>query len=142
VEAARELGAPHALLKWPNDVIVGDRKLAGLLAQRGRDGEIVVGLGLNVGWAPDGATRLGDHVRPLEVLAAVLTAYDRLPDDLHERYRSLLGTLGRRVRVEMPDDELTGVAIEVERDGRLVVVDDCAVSHRVDVGDVVHVRPA
>jgi BirA family biotin operon repressor/biotin-[acetyl-CoA-carboxylase] ligase len=142
VEAARGLGAPDALLKWPNDVIVGDRKLAGLLAERGRDGEIVVGLGLNVGWAPDGATRLGDHVSPLEVLAAVLTAYDRLPHDLHERYRSLLGTLGRRVRVEMPDDEFTGVAIEVERDGRLVVVDDCAASHRVDVGDVVHVRPA
>ncbi len=141
VDAARQCGESEAVLKWPNDVVVGDRKLAGLLAQRGADGSVVVGLGLNVGWAPAGAARLGGSITPPEVLVAVLDAFDRLPADVHERYRGLLDTLGRRVRVELPGGALVGAAVDVEHDGRLVVVDDRAVSHRVDVGDVVHLRP-
>jgi hypothetical protein len=43
--------------------------------------------------------------------------------------------------VERPSDVVNGTAIDVERDGRLVVVDGCAVTHRIDVGDVVHLRP-
>lgn len=147
VDACAELGATAAL-KWPNDVVVADRKLAGILAQRGTDGTVVVGLGLNVGWAPEGAARLADVATPApaptprQVLARVLAAYDALPVDVHERYRDRLATLGRRVRVELPAGELVGTAVDVERDGRLVVVDECAISHRVDVGDVVHLRPA
>ena len=58
------------------------------------------------------------------------------------RYRAALGTLGRRVRVELPDGVLEGTATDVEPDGRLVVLDACAVTHRLAVGDVVHLRPA
>ncbi|MEM1334906.1 MAG: biotin--[acetyl-CoA-carboxylase] ligase, partial [Actinomycetota bacterium] len=47
-------------LKWPNDLVVDDRKLAGVLAQRHETGPVVVGIGLNVGWAPDGAAALAD----------------------------------------------------------------------------------
>ncbi|MFZ8997611.1 MAG: hypothetical protein ACO3D0_04485, partial [Ilumatobacteraceae bacterium] len=57
-------------------------------------------------------------------------------------YREDLDTLGRRVRIERPDGELLGTAVDVESTGRLVVVDDCALTHRVDVGDVVHLRAA
>jgi BirA family biotin operon repressor/biotin-[acetyl-CoA-carboxylase] ligase len=128
-------------LKWPNDVLLGDSKLAGILAQRAPDGSVVVGLGLNVGWAPLGAARLGDGHEPLVVLRAVLVAYDALPATIVDRYRAALSTLGRRVRIEMPTSELVGTAIDVESDGRLVVLDACAVSHRVDVGDIVHLRP-
>jgi BirA family biotin operon repressor/biotin-[acetyl-CoA-carboxylase] ligase len=142
VEAVRRTSGLDARLKWPNDLLLDDRKVAGVLAQRAPDGSIVVGLGLNVGWAPDGAARLGDGVDPLEVLVALLRAYDDLPADVHDRYRALLSTLGQRVRVELPSGELVGTALDVEPDGRLLVVDECAISHRVDVGDVVHLRPA
>ena len=54
----------------------------------------MVGLGLNVGWAPPGAARLGDGIEPLDVLAVMLAAYDELPGDVFERYRSRLVTLG------------------------------------------------
>jgi len=129
-------------LKWPNDLLAGDRKLAGILAQRAPDGAVVVGLGLNVGWAPDGAARLGDGVRPADVLAALLGAYDALPADIGARYRAELATLGRRVRVELPGGvTLTGVADDVDPHGRLLVRDDRGTRHRLDVGDVVHVRP-
>ncbi len=72
----------------------------------------------------------------------MLTAYDELPLDIDARYRRELGTLGQRVRVALPTGDLVGTAIDVERDGRLVVVDECAVSHRLSIGDVVHLRPA
>src|SRR5688572_4438780 len=55
-------------LKWPNDLMLGDRKLGGILAQRSPTGPVVVGLGLNVGWAPPGAACLGAGMSPRSVL--------------------------------------------------------------------------
>lgn len=128
-------------LKWPNDVLVDDRKLAGILAQRAPDGAVVVGLGLNVGWAPDGAARLGDDVRPAQVLADTLAAFDALPASIGGRYRDELVTLGRRVLVEVPaGPPVDGLAVDVDPEGRLLVRDDAGAVHRFDVGDVVHVR--
>ena len=140
VDAVRQAADVTAELKWPNDVLVDGRKLAGILAQRGGDGSVVVGIGLNVGWAPPDAARLGDSVAPEQVLRQLLVAYDALPADIVDRYRTTLGTIGQRVRVELPAGELVGTAIDVEPDGRLVVLDDCALTHRLAVGDVVHVR--
>lgn len=142
VAAARRLAGVTATLKWPNDVLVDDGKLGGILAQRSGDGSVVIGMGLNVGWAPDGAARLGDDIEPAAVLRAVLEAYDELPSDIDAAYRNALATLGRRVRVELPVGEIVGTAVDVEPDGRLVVLDECAITHRVAVGDVVHLRPA
>jgi BirA family biotin operon repressor/biotin-[acetyl-CoA-carboxylase] ligase len=142
VDAVRSIGVVGAALKWPNDVLLDDRKLAGLLAQQGSDGRVVVGIGLNVGWSPAGAADLGGIVEPIDMLTRLLVAYDALPADLHERYRSALGTLGRRVRVELPSGEIVGTAVDIEADGRLIVVDECAMSHRLAVGDVVHLRSA
>jgi BirA family transcriptional regulator, biotin operon repressor / biotin---[acetyl-CoA-carboxylase] ligase len=140
VDACRDVAGVPARLKWPNDVLVGDCKLAGILAERSATGSVVIGLGLNVRWAPDGAARLGPEAAPLDVLTALLAAYDRLPADITPRYRQELATLGRRVRIELADGALDGTATDVDRDGRLIVVDACGITHRVDVGDVVHVR--
>ena len=139
--AAARVAGVTAVLKWPNDILVGEAKLAGILAQRDATGPVVVGIGLNIGWAPDGAARLGDDVTPPDVLAALLAAYDALPDEIADSYRTSLDTLGRAVRVHRPGDEiLEGRAVDVERDGRLVVIDACGVTHRFDTGDVIHLR--
>lgn len=140
VDACRDVAGVAAVLKWPNDVLVGDHKLAGILAQRSATGAVVVGLGLNVRWAPEGAVRLGDDVAPLDVLSALLVAYDDLPADVTARYRRALATLGRQVRIDLTDGPLAGTALDVDPDGRLVVLDHCGVTHRVDVGDVIHLR--
>ena len=146
-EAVAVVGGVEAELKWPNDLLVGGSKLAGVLAQAGgvaagrRPEFVVVGIGLNVGWAPEGAARLGEGVDPLDVLSQLLRSYDALPADVTERYRSTLATIGQRVRVERPDGFVDGRALDVEPDGRLVVVDDCAITHRIDTGDVIHLRP-
>jgi biotin-(acetyl-CoA carboxylase) ligase len=66
----------------------------------------------------------------------VLRAYDALPDDIHDLYRAALDTIGREIRVELPSGAVEGRAVDVERDGRLVVLDVCAFTHRIDAGDV------
>jgi BirA family biotin operon repressor/biotin-[acetyl-CoA-carboxylase] ligase len=145
LDAAVRMAGVHAGLKWPNDLLVDGAKLAGVLAQAGvvdgRLDHVVVGIGVNVGWAPEGGARLGDGIDPLDVLGALLAAFDALPADVHDRYRSALVTLGQQVRVERPADVLEGRAIDVGRDGRLAVLDACGITHHLDTGDVVHLRP-
>jgi BirA family biotin operon repressor/biotin-[acetyl-CoA-carboxylase] ligase len=160
IDACRAAAGVEAVLKWPNDLLVDERKLAGILAQRAADGSIVVGLGLNVGWAPTGAASLHDAASlhgaaplhsvvsrsgeptPLDMLAALLTAFDSLPEDAGDRYRAALATLGRRVDVQVPGGRIDGRAVDIDGDGRLLVIDSCGLTHRLDVGDVVHVRDA
>jgi BirA family biotin operon repressor/biotin-[acetyl-CoA-carboxylase] ligase len=134
-------------LKWPNDVLLDGRKLAGVLAQRSAaTGAVVVGIGVNVGWAPEAgsslARNLGLLATPRAVLDPMLLEVDRLDEEATiVAYRSRLLTLGQRVRVELPGDRvLLGIATGVDGDGRLCV-DDGADTHILDVGDVVHLRP-
>jgi BirA family biotin operon repressor/biotin-[acetyl-CoA-carboxylase] ligase len=140
VDAVASVAGVQARLKWPNDVLVDDRKLAGILAQRATEGAVVVGIGLNVGWAPPGAARLGPGVDPWSVLTELLRALGAQGPDNHDRYRGLLATLGRRVRVELASGDVVGRAVDVARDGTLQVVDECAITHHIDAGDVVHLR--
>ena len=153
---ARNVGVP-VVLKWPNDILVGTEKVAGILAQaspvnaEGRIPFVVVGIGVNLGWAPPGAASLHScgwthEMSPDEFLAAMLPEIDRLLalDDLsmHAEYVSQLGTIGLQVKVDLPNGEhVIGRALNVEPDGRLIVLDECAITHRIDTADVVHLRP-
>jgi BirA family transcriptional regulator, biotin operon repressor / biotin---[acetyl-CoA-carboxylase] ligase len=151
VAAVKRVAGVDARLKWPNDVLLDGRKLAGVLAQAGGAGSVeyvVVGIGVNVGWAPEEAARLGDHVRCADLLDALLDAYGRLPADISDSYRAALATIGTEVAVHLPADPSTpdepniirGRAVDVAEDGRLVVIDDCAITHRFATGDVIHLR--
>ncbi|MEO6122354.1 MAG: biotin--[acetyl-CoA-carboxylase] ligase [Ilumatobacteraceae bacterium] len=146
VRAAREIAQVDAVLKWPNDLLVDGAKLAGVLAQAASSADgmfVVVGIGINIGWAPTGASRLGDGIEPAEVLRAMLVAFDDLPAAISDLYRQHLATIGEQVRAELAEGRfITGRAIGVESDGRLLVLDDCAITHRIDTGDVIHLRPA
>ena len=157
VQVARDTCGVEVTMKWPNDLLIGDVKVAGILAQAGRlDGTgvpefVVVGLGLNIGWAPPGATCLADNrwshpLSPDEFLHEMLPVVDAHlamgSDDLHAAYLAGLSTIGQRVRAEMHGDvHVIGRAVAVEPDGRLTIIDDCAVTHRIDTADVVHLRP-
>ena len=145
--ACRRTAGVQPLLKWPNDLLVGDRKLAGVLAEAD-GGAVVVGLGLNVGAAPPPevaarAVALGDLVvdppEPGALLDAVLQALDPLlelePAALRERWVAAAGTIGRIVRVEQPGGDLRGTATGITDDGALIV--DGGAVH---AGDVIHLR--
>jgi BirA family biotin operon repressor/biotin-[acetyl-CoA-carboxylase] ligase len=149
-------------LKWPNDLMIGPRKLAGVLAETaiesGAVTAVVVGLGLNVAWTapppPEVAARAitlaeaaGHPVFRDAVLAAYLAALaplERLwreePMRLLTTYRAELATLGTRVRVELADGTLVGVARDVTERGALVVRGDDRRDHVLHAGDVVHLR--
>jgi BirA family biotin operon repressor/biotin-[acetyl-CoA-carboxylase] ligase len=118
-------------LKWPNDLLLDDAKVGGILTEAVADAA-VVGLGVNLAWAPAGAARLGATVDRDALLDAYL---ERLgdPGDVLARYRRRCTTLGRPVRVELPAGAIEGIAEDVDDDGRLVVAD-----RPVAAGDVVH----
>jgi BirA family biotin operon repressor/biotin-[acetyl-CoA-carboxylase] ligase len=145
-------------LKWPNDLVVGDRKLAGLLAEATGAGEVVVGMGLNVDWdsfPPEiaaTATACNREGRPAPretLLVTWLHELDRRlsqlaetgPAALHAEQTAASATLGRRVRVERARDVLEGEAVALTELGHLVVRTDDATEHTVSAGDVVHLRP-
>lgn len=148
---------PGLSLKWPNDVLVENRKLAGILVERietDRGPAAVIGIGLNVsstradlpvdhatslalelGSAPDRTTLL------LELLTALAESLRLLhePERLRTAYAEACGTVGRDVRVELPTGEpLLGRATGLDLDGRLVV-ENASGATVVGAGDVVHV---
>lgn len=146
VSALRPLGTP-AELKWPNDVVLGAKKLGGILVESRLDARpfAVVGIGLNVLAAPEGvpnATALAMQARAPDVRAlaesvraALVARVARLdaggvPAVLPE-VRALCGTLGRRVTWE----DREGLAIDIDEDGALLVKAEGRVS-RVVAGDV------
>ncbi len=138
--ACEAVAGVRPVLKWPNDLLLDDRKLAGILAQGGPGLEfVVVGLGLNVGWAPEGGARLPSGSRD-DVLGALLQALNDLPADVGAEHRARLGTLGQAVRVELSGGSFDGVAVDLDDIGRLIV--DTGSGRRVvDAGDVIHIRP-
>lgn len=136
-------GADVVRIKWPNDLHLGGRKLAGVLAEGHPSGAVVVGIGINVAWCPRGAARLGSQTLRPALLARLLAAFDALPESsaaLAVRYRDVSATIGRRVLVERVVGDLRGTARDVADDGRLVVVDDSGSRHEIAVGDVIHLR--
>jgi BirA family biotin operon repressor/biotin-[acetyl-CoA-carboxylase] ligase len=151
-EAIERVAGFVPALKWPNDLVVGDRKLAGILAETDGDA-VVVGAGVNVEWREfppelaETATACnlesGRSVDRRALLSAFLKELDHRYADLDQlpgEYRRRLATLGRRVRVERPDGDVVGRAVGVGDSGELLVEPDSGDVVEVRVGDVVHLR--
>jgi BirA family biotin operon repressor/biotin-[acetyl-CoA-carboxylase] ligase len=151
-ETAQKHGV-DAGIKWPNDVLVGEEKLAGVLTEMEGEADrvawVVVGIGINVHPEdlPDGATGLCAHTDEIDRRAFVqelLERFDDLrtdPEGALEAWREHALTLGRRVRVETGDQTVVGRAHDVEFPGTLVVATDEG-PVRVHAGDCEHLRPA
>jgi len=161
VEAVHDVAGVPATLKWPNDVLVGDLKLAGILVElveAPSGAAAVVGVGLNVSSTREElpvetATSLrlsgAGTVDRSALLPAVLARFSHWYDawsgsrgaDVLAAYRAACSTLGRQVRVDLPGGApLLGRAVDVDDDGRLLV-DDGRTVRPLGAGDVVHVRP-
>jgi BirA family biotin operon repressor/biotin-[acetyl-CoA-carboxylase] ligase len=161
VDALADLGAPDAVLKWPNDVLAQGGKLAGLLAERvdaaTAPPALVLGLGLNLRRVglPQGAVAL-DALTPgvqhdahavaatvLRHVAEVVGRWQQRDDAWAARaYRDRCATLGAAVQVSLPDGSvLRGRAVDVDADGRLVLQPASGRPVALSAGDVQHVRP-
>jgi len=138
-QAAEEAAGVSPRLKWPNDVLVGGRKLAGVLIETELSGSSVryalVGIGLNVNLEVERVPGIADIAtslkreagRPVsreEVLAALLNRFEALYDEggaVYAAWRSRLETLGRQVRVTFGDQVEEGLAEDVDAEGSLVL---------------------
>ena len=159
VQAALGDRLPDVALKWPNDVLVEDRKVAGILVERVETPSgpmAVVGTGINVDQTLDElpvamATSVvlesGEPVDRTELLGMVLGSLHSLQGllgdlgALRTAYGDVCSTLGRTVDVHLPSGEVRrGEALDVDAGGRLVV-SSADGTLTVSAGDVVHVRP-
>lgn len=150
----------HAVaLKWPNDVLVAEHKICGILAEATQDA-VIVGTGVNtamtaqelpvptatsfavLGVEVDGDRLIATYLQRLESLVRdLMESGDAISSGLHLRASRRCVTIGREVRVSLPGDGmLVGTATALDAYGRLVVLAD-GVESAVAAGDVVHVRP-
>ena len=136
--AAAEACARGVRLKWPNDLVLDERKLGGILAEI-RGDRALVGIGINLSWAPEGAAMLGEDREPLlnRLLPLVASWAEASSQAVLQRWRELSWTLGQQVRVEIGGEVIEGLAEDVAEDGALLVG-----GRRVIAGDVTRVRPA
>lgn len=152
-------------LKWPNDVLIGDAKVGGILVER-RGPDAVVGIGIDVhqgadellAYAATGGTtavsldvagasvdRAALAAEVLGALAARLAAWQAAGGDarasgLRDEYRQHCRTIGWVVRVSRPSGDLVGDAVDIDDHGRLIVVSDAG-PETISAGDVTRVRP-
>ncbi|QWS34172.1 biotin--[acetyl-CoA-carboxylase] ligase [Curtobacterium aetherium] len=155
----------RVLVKWPNDVLVDGRKVSGVLCQVAGDGSVVVGVGVNltipaselptptstslrVAGATGPATALADAVLTdlwtgLQEAVGGLVTGGAAAEAVRSHVRAVCGTVGQRVRLELPDGSVVEAdATGVDDDGRITIRDRTGVSRGVAVGDVTHLRYA
>jgi len=154
-------------LKWPNDVQVDGAKIAGILAELLQgDTAVVIGVGVNLAFESaelptptstslllNGAAETGEqlvdavlsgYLRELKSLYRVFLECGADPDasGLRAALVGLCSTLGQRVKVQLPGDEvLFGEAVDIDSDGRLLVKGSAdGVVRAVAAGDITHLR--
>lgn len=158
-------GTERVLVKWPNDVLVDGRKVCGILCQVADDGAVVVGAGVNLTIPADAlptpnATSLvaagatGDAAGLADAVLSVFVTGVREAvvalatggadaDAVRSHVRAVCGTIGARVRLELPDGGVVEAdATGIDDDGRITIRDRDGVSRGVAVGDVTHLRYA
>lgn len=146
-----------AQLKWPNDVLIGGKKVCGILIESDVRGNVVayaiIGIGINVNFrlanfpeilstATSLADESGKDVSRVELIRRLLVETERLyltlPDGepIYQEWRDRLVTLGRKVQVKSGKTILEGIAQSVARDGSLLLRHSNGSSTRIVAGDV------
>jgi BirA family biotin operon repressor/biotin-[acetyl-CoA-carboxylase] ligase len=162
-QAIKSLGQ-EAKIKWPNDVLIHDKKVSGILAEAAADLScVVIGFGINVNQSSselpvETATSLsietGKAIDRDQLLVAVIQNLKKLYSELsasggdaeacglREAILSFSATVGQQVSVEFPDGKKSfGLAKQIDSTGRLVV-ETSSETLTVSAGDVLHLRKA
>ena len=159
VAAARAVESGAGLkpeIKWPNDLLIGGKKIAGILtelnAELNRVNYVVIGIGLNVNTPADRlpaqgtslAHELGERVDRVHLARLLLAHLDKTyaqflesgMEPILESWRSFAGFLGRRIRVALEGRTLDGQAVDVDPSGALLVRTDTGLVESVSAGEV------
>lgn len=151
-------------IKWPNDILVDGKKLAGILTEAACDAErlyyVILGIGVNLNYrvaampeeirarATSIAELTGQSVHRESFLRRLIQGLDRCYGELDEfgfaglepRWQAHFGLRGKPVRVELLDQIITGRAIGIDKDGALLIEDEQGTRQRVLAGDVIPVE--
>jgi len=159
-KAIRRVTPLEPRIKWPNDITVGGKKVAGILAEMSCDMDrvdhIVLGIGVNVntrcsllpeptrGIATSLAERCGEYVSRVRLVQSILAEFDALYtaflasgfDALREEWKALDSTVGSWVKVSDAEGEIKGKALDIDGEGFLLVRKENGNVKRVISGDV------
>jgi BirA family biotin operon repressor/biotin-[acetyl-CoA-carboxylase] ligase len=156
-EGIRHATGLYACIKWPNDIVVNDKKCAGILTEAHTLGDqveyVVVGVGVNVNFAAASvegiladATTISDELSRafsrVELARSVLKSIEEhllglgVREDAHALFAEHLATLGRRIEVRTPWGIEQGIAENVDQDGALLLRRDDGSTARLFAGDV------
>ncbi len=149
----------EAGIKWPNDILIQEKKVSGILtelgAQMDRLDYVVVGVGLNANndtaafpsqWRSTSmAAELGRGIDRCALIAAILNKMEKAIDnmesqEIYEEWRSLSLSLGKRVRISSAEGDLTGQVVDLDGDGALILQQGRE-KRRILAGDCIHLRP-
>lgn len=145
----------NAKVKWPNDILVNNQKLVGLLSEMETRGDMIsfvnVGIGINVNNQPENeqpnaisiSTLAGQQVSRTNILASFLDRFQRTLDNILERdiielWKEQTATIGRQVRIETLQDHFQGLALDVDETGALILLTEDHTTRRVIYGDCFH----
>lgn len=150
--------------KWPNDVLVNGRKICGVLAEMNTTNEhvnsVVLGVGINVNFerailakslrasATSMESELGRKINLQDLFTALMRKMENTyemflkegPAPLIERWKTYAGFLGKTVVVTESHETLTGTALDVDKDGALIVLLEGGTKKRICVGDIVNMN--
>jgi BirA family biotin operon repressor/biotin-[acetyl-CoA-carboxylase] ligase len=158
-ETLREHLHIEAQVKWPNDILMGENKLCGLLAEMAAEGDQVqfvnIGIGINVNNRPPAteppATSLkalvGGPVSRKQLLAAFLDRFEAglaqaTKAAVIERWKQCAATLERSVKVVTTRGTFHGEAVDVDEQGGLIIVQPDGTRRTIVYGDCFHQTPA
>lgn len=159
-EAVKKLKGVDAKIKWPNDILINDKKAAGILTEINAETDIihfvVIGIGINVNndknALPAGAVSLkeetGEHIDRVLLLQEILRCIEKnyllflqgQTTEIIDKWRLFNTTLGKRVKVYLQTGYLEGEAIDIDADGALLLRKDSGIIQRITSGDIVHCR--
>ncbi len=146
-EAASELSTREVRCKWPNDLMMGESKVGGILGEAeveaGRIGHVVLGIGVNLAEPEDmaGAGAIG-NVDEEALLTGFLQRFRSMiedsPEEILSRWRAVSATLGRRVEAAMVGGgTASGVAADLDETGALLIETGGGLA-RVAFGEIQH----
>lgn len=153
----KKLFGLNAELKWPNDVLIEDRKVCGILAEMDAEMDVInfvnVGIGINannpvpqfVETATSLKDVLGREISRKDFLSVLLGEIERqqallMEADLIEEWKKLSGTLNKYVRILSPGEVIVGRAIDIDTTGALILKERSGSLKKALAGDCIHLR--
>ena len=157
-KALRKFAGIECKIKWPNDIIVGKRKLVGILMEMSAECEaveyVVIGVGINVSQAEfpaeisDKATSIlletGKSIDKNEILTCILEEIEKVFAETNlefsatalREYTDLCATIGRNVTFQRNAKKLSGIAVGIAKNGELKVIHSDSKVSFVNSGEV------